>query len=490
MKNIKKDLIKILGSENVSDDPEVLSCYSKDRSFATKMAPRFVVKVHSAVDVGALVKLANETKTPLVPVSSKAPHYKGDTVPSVPEAIIVDLSEMKKILSINRTHRITVIEPGVTYGELMQALEKEGMTVSLPLTPREGKSVVGSLLETEPRLNVLHQWCDLDPLRCVEVTWGDGNRMYTGEAGGSVMDLEKQWKENKWQVEPAGPMMLDFYRLLTGAQGTMGIVTWVSVRCEIKPQVHKGYLVPAKKLEDLIDFAYNVLRFRFSEEFFLMNNAQLACLMAKDQEDINKLKMKLPSWVVLVGIVGREILPKERVASQEADISEIAQKYGLQLLSTIGGISGKAVLNKSSNPCGSTYWKETYKGTFEDLFFSTTLDQTPRFIQKMMDLASESGYPVSDIGVYLQPENMGTSYHCSFTLPYNVNSAEEVGKAKALFEKASTEFSHMGAYYFRPYGIWSKLQLNKDAQNYKVQQQLKAIFDPNYILNPGKLSNY
>lgn len=480
-------LIQRLGPANVADDARTLAEYASDRSFTATLMPQAVVKVHSAGDVEFLVDWANRTKTPLIPVSSQAPHYKGDTVPGVPGAVIVDLSEMKRILSINRTHRMAVIEPGVTYGELQDALAAEGMTIAMPLAPRAGKSVVGSLLETEPRLNALHQWCNLDPLRCMEVTWGDGNRMYTGEAGGSVMDLEAQWKEEKWQWEPFGPMMLDFYRLLTGAQGSMGIVTWASVRCEILPQIHPGYLVPAKTLEELVDFAYHVLRLRFSEEFFIMNASQLASLMADQAADIAAIAARLPAWIAVVGVAGREILPDERVAAQTADIQDIAIQYGLQLLPTLGGLSGEAVLSRATKPDAGTYWKETAKGAFADLFFATTLDRTPAFIQKMQTLAATANFPAADIGVYLQPENMGTNYHCSFTLPFDARQSAEASRAQGLFDQASAEFSSMGAYYFRPYGQWARLQLPKDAQSLKVQKQLKEIFDPNGIMNPGKL---
>ena len=64
--------------------------------------------------------------TPLVPVSSGAPHFYGDTVPSVPGAVMVDLSRMDKIIKVDARNRIAVIEPGVTYGQLQPALAKAG----------------------------------------------------------------------------------------------------------------------------------------------------------------------------------------------------------------------------------------------------------------------------------------------------------------------------------------------------------------------------
>jgi FAD/FMN-containing dehydrogenase len=484
---VRSQLVQIAGVANVSDDPARLEAFATDRSFAAKMPPRFVVKVENAHQVEALVKWANATQTPLVPVSSGAPHHKGDTVPDMPESVVVDLSGMKRIININRQQRMVVVEPGVTYGELQAALAKEGLTLSTSIAPRATKSAVASALELEPRLNALHQWNYTDPLRCTEVVWGDGNRMYTGEAGMGPRDLEKQWAAQKWQIGAAGPNMLDFYRLLTAAQGTMGIVTWASLKCEILPQVQKLYLVPAPRSEDLNDFVYRVLRLRFSDQLMVMNGAYLASLMGETPAKVKALQTKLPAWMALVGLVGRELLPAERVEAQGLDITEIAQQFGLKMVSAVAGVRGEQVLEKILNPSGETYWKETFKGGVQDIFFSTTLDRTPGFITRMHALAEEAGYPTQEIGVYIQPTNMGTSCHCEFSLPYCADDAKDTARMKKLFTVASEAFAGMGAYYSRPYGIWSKLQLNKDAQSAATLKTLKKTFDPNNVLNPGKL---
>jgi FAD/FMN-containing dehydrogenase len=480
-------LVQIAGEANVSNAPERLESFASDRSFIARIPPRYVVKVEDADQVEALVRWANKTKTPLVPVSSGAPHFKGDTVPDMPESVIVDLSGMKKILSINRNQRMTVVEPGVTYGELQKALAKEGLTLSTALAPRATKSVVASALELEPRLNALHQWNYTDPLRCTEVVWGDGNRMFTGEAGMGPRDLEKQWAAEKWQIGAAGPNMLDFYRLLTAAQGTMGIVTWASLKCEILPTIQRMYLVPARKSEGLNDFVYRVLRLRFSDQLLVVNGSYLAMLLGDSPDQVKALQTELPVWLALVGIVGRELLPEERVEAQELDIGDIAQQLGLKMLPSVPGARGEQVLEKVLNPSTEPYWKEAYLGASQDIFFSTTLDRTPAFIAKVYAIAGEAGYPTQDIGVYIQPTNMGTSCHCEFSLPYNPDNPKEEARLKQLFVTASEALSSMGAYYSRPYGIWSKLQLNKDAQSTLTLRKLKEMFDPNNVMNPGKL---
>ncbi|MBN2625237.1 MAG: FAD-binding oxidoreductase [Spirochaetales bacterium] len=488
MESLKKKLVGIVGARNVIDNRDVLDSYSKDESFATPMKPWFVVKPENAAQVKELVKSARETETPLVPVSSGAPHFKGDTVPSVPQSVIVDLSGMNKIISVNRQQRMAVIEPGVTYDQLQEALAKEGMTLAVSLRPRANKSVLTSVLEMEPRLNCIHQFNYTEPLRCSEVTFGDGNQIYTGEAGNGPKDLQTQWDLGKWQVMSNGPNMMDFLRMVMQAQGSMGIVTWVSLKCELLPSIHKMYLVPAKKSVDLEDFLYKVVRVRFSDKQFIMNKACLASLLADSKEDIAKLKSELPAWVSAVGISGDILLPEMKVSAQEQDIADFAQDCGLQFLSSLPGATGEEVLARSIGTCEGKHWKQTAKGAFQDIFFITTLDKTSVFINAMYELAIEAGYPTEDLGVYIQPQHMGTSVHLEFSLPYDPENTKEAKMVKALYTVASEKMSSLGGYYARPYDIWANIQLKKDAQSYKVLQDLKGIFDPSNIMNTGKLT--
>lgn len=485
---MKQKLVEIVGAKNVLDSQEILESYSKDQSFAVPMMPLMVVKPENAAQVQELVKWANETKTPLVPVSSGAPHFKGDTVPSVPESVIVDLSGMNKIISINRQQRMAIIEPGVTYEQLQEALAKEGMTLSTSLRPKANKSVLTSVLEVEPRLNCLHQFNYTEPIRCTEVTFGDGNQIFTGEAGNGAKDLEKQWEQGKWQVHSNGPQMTDMTRMVLQAQGSMGIVTWASVKCELLPTIKKMYIVPAKKSVDLEAFVYKVIWARFGDKLYMMNRAYLANLLGETAEKIAELKTELPNWVAAVGISGDIILPEMKVSGQEQDIADMAKMAGLPFLSAIPGATGEEVLSKSINPTVEKYWKQTYKGAFQDIFFITTLDKTSKFIDAMYELAIEAGYPTEDIGIYIQPQHMGTSVHLEFNLPYNSDNAKEVKKVKGLYEKASREMSKLGGYYARPYNIWAGIQLNKDAQSYEILKRMKDIFDPNNIMNTGKLT--
>ncbi len=380
MNGVKEKLLGIVGKGKVLDDKETLEASSRDESFALPLKPWFVVKPQNVDQVKELIQWANQTKTPLVPVSSGPPHFRGDTVPSAPGAVMVDLSGMKKIVHIDPRNRMALVEPGVTYTQLQPELAKVGLRLSSPIMPRANKSVIAALLEREPIVIPRYQWAMLDPLRCLEVVWGDGQRMTTGEAE-SAGSLEEDWKKKFAQVTPAGPHQTDFYKFTSAAQGSMGIVTWASLKCEQLPQIHRLFFVPSRKLEDLLDLAYDILRIRFGDELLLLNNWSLASLLGKDASHIKTLSEQLPQWMLLVGIAGRDIFPAERVAYQQKDIAEMAQRYGLQLVPAVPGASGTEVLEAILNPSPEPYWKLTYKGACQDIFFLNTLEKAPHFVK-------------------------------------------------------------------------------------------------------------
>jgi FAD/FMN-containing dehydrogenase len=326
----------------------------------------------------------------------------------------------------------------------------------------------------------------LDPLRCLEVVWGDGNRLMTGEAG-SFGSLEEDWKANFAQVAPPGPAQTDFYKIVSAAEGSMGIVTWASIKCEVLPRLHKLFFVPSQRLDNLIDFLYRVLRFRFGDELLLLNGSNLASILGNGIDRVRALQEEFPPWVLIVGVAGREVLPGERVEFQRRDISDIAQQLGLQLLPAIPGAGTGEVLEALLKPSKEPYWKIRHHGSCQDIFFLTTLNRTPEFVRTMFSVAGASGYPTSEIGVYIQPIHQGASCHCEFSLPFDPNDPEEVTRARTLFTRASEELLNQGAFFSRPYGIWANMSYNRDAQTMFALKKIKKIFDPNNIMNPGKL---
>ncbi len=483
----KEKLVKIVGAGNVSYEQTALDEYSRDMSFVNTVRPVCVIKPTNAGDIQKIVNLANETLTPLVPVSSGPPHFRGDTVPGTGGAVIVDLSRMKKVIRVDRARRVAMVEPGVTFGELIPAVEKEGLRLNMPLLPRKSKTVVGSILEREPVIMPKYQWDISDPLACAEVIFGSGDEFRTGQAAGPGT-VEEQWAVGGIQKAPYGPGVASWHRLIQGSQGTIGIVTWASMRCEILPSLEEPFVVGSSNLDTLLELTSWLIRLRMVNECFILNNTNLAAIITKKwPRDYQNLKDTLPTWTLFYTVAGYEYFPEERVSSHIKGITDITRRLGVEAVKAAGGVSANEILKVVQQPSGEPYWKLRYKGACQDIFFLTINDKLEGQIGVMNDVAEKAGYPTSDVGVYIQPIVQGTGCHCEFNLFYNPENANEVDKAKELSASAIKNLMAKGAFFSRPYGENAGMIINRDAATVAVLNKLKKIFDPNNVMNPGKV---
>jgi FAD/FMN-containing dehydrogenase len=481
----KDQLAEIMGAGSIIDDPAILEQYSHDMSFAGASQPVFIVKPKDTNQVRELVNWANRTLMPLIPVSSGPPHFKGDTVPQQ-GGVIVDLSDMKKVIRIDRRNRVAMIEPGVTFADLKPEVEKEGMRLMFPLAPRATKSIIGSYLEREPILVPKYHWDMSDPLCCVEIVFGTGDLFRTGAAAGPGT-LEEQWESGQAQKSPVGPGPTDFARIVQGAQGTMGIVTWATVRLELLPSIQELFMVGCDDVDEIIDFIYRLQRIKLGDECLVLDRHNLASLLEQEAEAIARLRTILPPYVLILVVAGYDRLPEERVEYQTKDILETAQGYGIQPVKSLPGVHPEKLLDALNKPSAEPYWKLRYRGNSADIFFLTTLDRSPEFIKVMYEIAGETGFPVTNVGAYIQPIQQGRSCHVEFNLAFNPEISAEVARTKTTFEQASKALMLRGAFFSRPYGTWAEMAHNQYAENIIALRKIKGIFDHNNVMNPGKL---
>ena len=483
----KEKLFALVGAGNVVSEPAILDEFSRDISFVNTTRPACIVKPRNAADVKEIVKMANETMTPLVSVSSGPPHFRGDTVPSAGGAIIVDLSDLKKIIRVDRYHRNAMVEAGVTFEELIPAAQKEGIRLNIPLLPKKTKSVVGSMLEREPVMMPKYQWDISDPVACLGLVMGNGEEFRTGQAAGPGT-IEEQWAAGAVQKAPYGPGTIGWHRFFLGAQGTMGIITWASLRCELLPKVEEPYFVGSATLAPLLEMTERLMRRRLPNECFILNRTNMAAIMAKNWSgDYQELKYKLPNWILFYNLAGFDYFPEDRVGYQAKDILAITRQLGLESSRAIGGITGGELLKTVQQPCAEPHWKLRAKGACQDVFFLTINDKIQGFINAMETTADKAGYPVSEMGIYLQPIVQGTSCHVEFNFFYNPENAPEAALVKDLNHKAVNAMLGQGAFFHRPYGENARMIMNRDAASVTALNKVKKILDPNNILNPGKL---
>ena len=451
---------------------------------AAATEPFEVLRPSSVDELLALVLRANEQDSNLVVTSSGGPHSKDGLACAEPHQL-VDLCAWKRIDLIDRRNRVCRVEPGVTYGDLLMALAPHGMTMPMPLAPRSTKSALAAIMDREPSTWPNKQWDGSDPVGSTEFIFGSGEHFRTGAAGGPG-SVEAQRKAGGAQKFSSGPSHTDFHRVLQGAQGTMGIVTWATLRAELIASIEDPFLLGAGSLDALIPYVYDVQRAMLGEQSFILNRQAAAMLMSRgDADRFQSIWATLPAFVCLQNIAGFERLPEERLAYQRNDIGKHAAKHGLALEPGLGELSARDLLSRAGHPCGEVDWRCERAGRCLSIFFLTTLDRTPQMLRLFVVCAREHGIEEQDIGLYVQPIVQNHGCHIELMVPYDPDSADAAPGMQRLEEDAVSRLLDAGAFFSRPYGSADRI-FHKNPANFALIRQVKSLFDPNRVLHRGK----
>lgn len=476
---VKARIEAIVGSE-VSDSPEALARYAADLSLEQAGRPAFVVRPQSTEQICELVRCAGSLKMPVIALSSGT-HLYGAGLARM-GGMVLDLSGWQDIHAISHRNRCVRIAPGVTYDQLQDALEPHGLRSLIPLLPRRDQSVLSAHLEAQPML--IPEFNYSEPMYTAEIVLASGEIFRTGAAAVAPPD-----QTANDMVGPWGPG-LDWNRLLTRAQGTLGVVTWANIMAEPLPLKQKIFFTAASSLEPLLSFTSRVQKKWLGYECFILNRANLACILANNPDEIEALQQVLPAFVQVFCIGGLKRFPDERIAWQEADFLETSQECGLAPKTVMPEAPRAARFfekNLRRSFPGEVYWKDARRGASADIFFITTMDRVPVCIAEMQQQAAQAGYNFQDIGIYVQPIENGRVAHLEFSLPYNPTDERARTRMRALHESASRAMFTQGALFTRAYGSWAQLAHGCNAAQQQTARLIKELLDPSNIMNPGRL---
>lgn len=480
--DIKAELAKRIGEENVFDDPNELRNSCVDYSLERPRLASYVVRPKNVQEIQKIMEFANEVRLPVVPCSSGI-HFKGAALP-LQGGMVLDLRRMNRILEIDERNRKVRIEPGVTWPQLQGELAKRHLMAMSPFLPHPLKSVVTSHLEREPP--VISKFEYGDPILTVEFVYPTGRIMRTGSAvvpGATVSAISDG-------VFPEGPD-IDYWRLLQGAQGTMGVVTWASIKVEYLPELNKVLFIPFDQIEDAIEPLYRIQRRMIGLECFLVNKANLATILVENSSSIlEDLMGTLPEWVLVLVLSGGRRHPEMRIEYEEEALREIGKELGLtRIMSHLPGFPtiGTKLLKllRSGWPMDRVYWKFARKGACEDIFFVTTMKRVPSFFEMLKNWIALCG--LAKPGFYLQPIEYGRACHFECDIFYDASDSKEVETVRKLYAEAALALLNEGAFFTRPYGVLADLVYSRAASYAATLKKLKALYDPNHVLAPGKL---
>ncbi len=475
---------------NVIESDEERAKFEKDFSLVPPCKPDAVVKPKTRDEVAEIVIACNDNNIPIFPASSKV-HFNGGTIPRPsktmprPIGIVMDLSEMNTIERLNEEDMWGYLEVGVTWEQYANALKEKGYRTTMPLLPHAERSVVMDWLEREQSTIPMFEYSE--QIGGMWVVWGLGEKFATGSASSNTFGQPGNYAAG---VNPQGPGTIDFWRLLQGSQGTLGIVTKAVVKFERIPKIEKVYFIPAEELEELVDPVYDILHRRVGYERLIVNNMVLATMIAESGDQILTLKEKLPPYVFIMIIGGLYRKPEMHLGYQEDYLKTTFKERfpNVNLTEKLEGAPGLEErlpeMLKNPWPKDKTYWKHMLKGNCQDLVFMTTIEKAPQFCEVIAPIVEEHGYPLDQIGHYVQPVEEGRACQVTYSFYY---SDDEKEKILNLYKALIPAVWKAGGFFNRPYEYVAQYVYKKAPDYTAYLMRVKKLFDPNMILSPGKL---
>lgn len=238
---VTKALEDLLGRENVKTRPEELICYSYDATPDLPAGqPLVAVMPQSAQEVAAVMEIARRHKVPVYPRGSGT-NLSGGSVP-LEKGIVLVTTKMNRILEIDADNLTATVEPGVIIQSLNDAVAPHGLIYPPDPGTVATATMGGSVAECSGGLRGLKYGVTKHYVMGVQVVLADAK---VARFGGKTVKNVTGY---------------DMVKLFTGSEGTLGIITEITVRLIPAPQARRTMMATFERLEDAGEAVTDIVR--------------------------------------------------------------------------------------------------------------------------------------------------------------------------------------------------------------------------------------
>ncbi len=216
------DLRNLLGADQVDTSQAVLSQHSHGESYAPGVTPAAVVFPRNTAEVSAVLRYASQHGVPVTPVGANS-SLEGHTVPA-PGGISLDMNRMDDIIEARPEDLLIVVQPGVTYPRVNDHMRRHGLF--FPIDPGAHASIGGMVSTNASGTAAVRYGTSGDYVLALEVVLPSGEVMRLG---------------NRARKSASG---YDLCALFTGAEGTLGVITEITLRLVGLPEAAAAARVP------------------------------------------------------------------------------------------------------------------------------------------------------------------------------------------------------------------------------------------------------
>ena len=462
-----KKLAEIVGEANVLQGSDAAN-FAEDWTKRYPSQPLAVLRPGSTEEVSAIMKLAHETATPVVPVSGNTSLAGGTHAEG---ALMVSLSRMNRIREIRPSARIAIVESGVILAALHEACAAHDLVFPLTFGARGSAMIGGALSTNAGGSNVVRYGSTRGLCLGVEVVLADGR----------VMNLMSELhKDNSGY---------DLKDLFIGAEGTLGLITGAVVKLFPKPTAYATAMVAARDLPGALALLnrIQIATGGLVEAFEYMPRSYM-------QDHLARIEGARPAFDQFydtnIMIEVAATAPKDTTPAEDGSIPLVDQLEETLAEMLEQGEILDAVVAKSDSQ-RAEMWKRredaaevTLDGRkMVDNDIALPTDKVPEFFNRMQQVLAEIDPGAEETCVaHLGDGNIHYSVIPTKTDADFIDTIRERVEDVVLSMGGSFSAEHGIGLYKLP-----SMQRRKDPVALDVMRAIKSALDPRGLLNPGKV---
>ena len=445
----------IVGDDQVLDSPEDLSVYAYDGTATLRVAPACVLLPDTVQQVAAILTVAHSQRLPVITRGSGT-GLAGGAVP-VEGGIVLCLVRMDRIIEVDEANLAMVVEPGVITQRVADAAAAAGLFY--PPDPGSIKisTIGGNVANNSGGLRGLKYGVTRDYVMALQVVLADGQILNTG---------------TKCVKDVAGFTLKD---LFIGSEGTLGVITSINLKLIPPPAAKQTMIAHFESMTDAARTVSEIIRHKIipcTLEF--LDRVTIGCV-----EEYVAIGLPLDvEALLLMEVDGHPV----EVAEQAAEIERLAGEHGAREVRRAHSEEEATRLASARRTAFSALARLAPTVVLEDV--TVPRSELARMVSHIAQVSERYGVRIGTFG------HMGDgNLHPTFLT--DERDAREMGRVEQAMREVFEFAVELGGTITGEHGVglakkpFLPAAIGPVAMD--ITRRLKADFDPEGILNPGKI---
>lgn len=449
------ELVTLLGRDSVLTQKEDLICYSFDGTASLKSMPLAVVFPTSAKEVAAIISIASSSGVS-ISTRGSGTGLSGGSVPAE-NSIVLGTGRMNRVLEYDKENLTLLVEPGLVTNRISEIVEADGLFYPPDPSSMKVATIGGNVANNSGGLRGLKYGVTRDYIMGMEVVMANG---------------EIVWLGSKCVKDVAGYSLKD---LFIGSEGTLGIITKVLLKLIPKPETRKTLLALYDSMDDAAATVSKIISSKIipcTLEF--IDQYTLQCV-----EDFAKIGLPTDCGAVL--LMETDGFPAQ-VESETAQMKAIALEMRAREVRIAASEAEGIALASARRSAFAAVARIRPTTILEDV--TVPRDKLVEMTQFVRETAEKHQVKIANYGHFGDG-----NFHP--TILADERDEEEMKRVHKAMDDLIAKTIELKGTITGEHGIGlaKKAYLKQQFQDhsYELLKQVKRAFDPNKLLNPGKI---